>query len=254
MTTNSTSDPKAILEAANSTSDKVAVLHITFLAICTYVLVIVFSTTDVDLLIGKGVRLPLVNVDVPILGFYVTVPYLLVLFHFNLLLQLQLLSRQLFAFDHTAPEYNCVGGLHDQLNVFPYNYYLVGRVSRLVRGFAALLVIVTILVLPLLALLTLQARFLAYQSQPMTWTQRVATWLDVAMVLTLWPVIMDPNDSWCDYIRGVWQRVRSHWLRWIWGLFGLVIVGAILVSQSPESFVRRSMVISAWAAVGLLAP
>ena len=68
-------DAKALLDAANRASEKVAALHIAFLAVCTYVVVIVFSTTDMDLLIGKGIKLPVVAVDVPILGFYATAPY-----------------------------------------------------------------------------------------------------------------------------------------------------------------------------------
>lgn len=112
-------DAKALLDAANRASEKVAALHIAFLAVCTYVVVIVFSTTDVDLLIGKGVKLPVVAVDVPIVGFYATAPYLLVLFHFNLLLELQLLSRKLYAFDRAAPQQAGIGGLRDQLTSFP---------------------------------------------------------------------------------------------------------------------------------------
>ena len=59
-------DAKALLDAANRASEKVAALHIAFLAVCTYVVVIVFSTTDMDLLIGKGIKLPVVAVDVPL--------------------------------------------------------------------------------------------------------------------------------------------------------------------------------------------
>ena len=86
-------DAKALLDAANKASEKVAALHIAFLAVFTYIVVIAFSTTDMDLLIGKGIKLPVVAVDVFIVGFYATAPYLLVLIHFNLLLELQLLSR-----------------------------------------------------------------------------------------------------------------------------------------------------------------
>lgn len=102
--------PEILLQGANRASEKVAALHIAFLALCTYVSVIVFSTTDLDLLIGKGVKLPVVDVEVSIKGFYTTVPYLVVLVHFNLLLQLQLLSRKLFAFDEAAPREEAMGG------------------------------------------------------------------------------------------------------------------------------------------------
>jgi hypothetical protein len=109
-TTTPAADPKALLVAANTASEKVAALHIVFLAICAYVLVIVFGTTDVDLLIGKGVKLPVVDVEVPIVGFYAMAPYLLVLVHFNLLLSLQLLSRKLYAFDDAAQRNEGSGG------------------------------------------------------------------------------------------------------------------------------------------------
>jgi hypothetical protein len=79
----SSEDAEALLDTANSASQHVAVLHVAFMALCAYVLVIVFSTTDMDLLIGKGVKLPVVDVTVPIVGFYAFAPYLVVLVHFN---------------------------------------------------------------------------------------------------------------------------------------------------------------------------
>jgi hypothetical protein len=70
----SSEDAEALLGTANSASQHVAVLHVAFMALCAYVLVIVFSTTDMDLLIGKGVKLPVVDVTVPIVGFYAFAP------------------------------------------------------------------------------------------------------------------------------------------------------------------------------------
>ncbi|NMQ18069.1 hypothetical protein E4P82_01975 [Candidatus Competibacter phosphatis] len=104
-------DVKALLDAANSASQTVAVLHVAFMAVCAYVLVIVFGTTDLDLLMGgNNVKLPVIDVAVPIVGFYAAAPYLVVLMYLNLLLQLQLLSRKLFAFDAVAPTDEEVGG------------------------------------------------------------------------------------------------------------------------------------------------
>ena len=197
----SSEDAEALLDTANSASQHVAVLHVAFMALCAYVLVIVFGTTDMDLLIGKGVKLPVVDVTVPIVGFYAFAPYLVVLVHFNLLLQLQLLSRQLYAFDAAAPKEERIGGLRDRLHIFPYTYYLVGRPGPIVRRLLGIVVGITLLVLPLATLLVLQLRFLAYQDQAVTWAQRIAVWLDVALVIALWPVIMDRGDSWRDYLR-----------------------------------------------------
>jgi uncharacterized protein YjbI with pentapeptide repeats len=234
----STADPTALLAAANGASEKVAALHIVFLAICAYILVIVFSTTDLDLLIGKGVKLPVVDVEVPIVGFYVMAPYLLVLVHFNLLLSLQLLSRKLYAFDDAARSNPETGGLHDQLSIFPYNHYLIGQPGRLVRAFLALVITITMLLLPLAALLTLQARFLAYQSEAVTWAQRLSVWLDVGLVAMLWPVIMDRHDSWSAYMGAVWRHARLHWRRWLWGIAGLLI--AVFLLEREVTLPRTS--------------
>jgi hypothetical protein len=169
----SSEDADALLDTANSASQHVAVLHVAFMALCAYVLVIVFGTTDMDLLIGKGVKLPVVDVTVPIVGFYAFAPYLVVLVHFNLLLQLQLLSRQLYNFDTAvAKEEERLGGLRDRLHIFPYTYYLVGRPGPIVRRLLGIVVGITLLVLPLATLLVLQLRFLAYQDQAVTWAQR----------------------------------------------------------------------------------
>lgn len=226
------SDPTALLAAANSASEKVAGLHVAFMALCTYVLVIVFSTTDKDLLVGKGIRLPVVDVEVPILGFYAVVPYLLVLVHFNLLLQLQLLSRKLYVFDDSAPDHDGIGGLRDQLHIFPYTYYLIGRQNPLVDKLLALVVTVTLLLLPLAALVSMQARFLAYQSEAVTWVQRLAVWLDVVLVGALWPVIMDRADSWTDYVASVGAHVRRHWFSYAWTVCGIALAVWCFTSEA----------------------
>jgi len=141
--TASSEDAEALLDTANNASQHVAVLHVAFMALCAYVLVIVFGTTDMDLLIGKGVKLPVpvVDVTVPIVGFYAFAPYLVVLVHFNLLLQLQLLSRKLYNFDTAVvKEEERLGGLRDRLHIlpyFPYTYYLVESSSDRTWGASA---------------------------------------------------------------------------------------------------------------------
>lgn len=230
-----------LLGACNSASAHVGVLHVAFMGLCAYVLVIVFGTTDMDLLIGKGVNLPVVGVDVPIVGFYAFAPYLIVLVHFNLLLQLQLLSRKLYAFDAVAPAEEGMGGLRDQLHVFPYTYYLIGQPSPVVRRLLGVVVTITILLLPLATLLILQIGFLAYQSEAVTWAQRFATWFDVVLVVALWPVIMDSKDDWWGYLRRMDQRMRSRPIRaFLWGLVWVAMMICWL-TENDEVFVLASL-------------
>ena len=230
-------DAKALLDAANSASQTVAVLHVAFMAVCAYVLVIVFGTTDLDLLMGgNNVKLPVIDVAVPIVGFYVVAPYLVVLMHLNLLLQLQLLSRKLFAFDAVTPAEEGVGGLRDRLHIFPYTYYLVGRPGAVVGGLLGLVVSVTLIVLPLATLLALQLKFLAYQAEGITWAQRVAVLLDVGLLVALWPVILHPRDDWqawwCETLAAYLPKKRA----WLAVVVLVASVMLILFGATPDIF------------------
>ena len=232
-------DVKALLDAANSASQTVAVLHVAFMAVCAYVLVIVFGTTDLDLLLGgNNVKLPVIDVAVPIVGFYAAAPYLVVLMHLNLQLQLQLqlLSRKLFAFDAVAPTDEEVGGLRDRLHIFPYTYYLVGRPSAVVGGLLGLVVSVTLVVLPLATLLALQLKFLAYQAEGITWGQRVAVFLDVGFLVVLWPAILHRSDDW----KAWWRETLAAYLpkKRVWlAMIALVTsVVLILFAATPDLF------------------
>lgn len=96
---------RPLLESANSASARVAVLHIALMVTCSYVLIVTLSTTDLNLLIGGGVRLPVVDVEVPIVAFFVLAPLLVILVHFNFLLQPQLRSRKLIGFEEIVEDY-----------------------------------------------------------------------------------------------------------------------------------------------------
>uniref|UniRef100_Q3AR89 Uncharacterized low-complexity proteins-like protein n=1 Tax=Chlorobium chlorochromatii (strain CaD3) TaxID=340177 RepID=Q3AR89_CHLCH len=216
-------DPLTLLEVANHSSERLAVQHTAFIAACVYVLIIVFGTTDLDLLIGKGVRLPFVDVEVPIVGFFAFVPFILVLVHFNLLLQLQLLSRKLFAFDATVPQDDGIGGLRDRLHIFAFTYYLAGNPSRLVKPFLAIMVSITLVLLPLFVLFAMQLQFLAYQDEVITWMQRFALWLDIALINIFLPTMLHPKDDWKSYWRNVIACYVPH--RRVWLSFLLLYVG-----------------------------
>lgn len=235
-------DAQALLTSANGASERVAGQHMAFMAVCVYVLVIVFGTTDIDLLTGRGVKLPVINVDVPIVGFYAFAPFLVVLVHFNLLLQLQLLSRELFAFDAAAPQEEHFGGLRDRLHIFPYTYFLVGKLSTLMRRLIGLMVSITMLVLPFVTLLALQFWFLAYQSEPVTWLQRVAIWIDIVVVTILWPIILHPRDDWWSYWRDILTILVPQ--RRIWIAFVVLVLGHVLFSFSATAEQSRPLILT----------
>jgi uncharacterized protein YjbI with pentapeptide repeats len=221
-------------------------------SVCFYVLVIVFGTTDLDLLIGKGVKLPIVDVEVPIVGFYLSAPMLIVLVHFNLLLQLQIFSRKLYALDdrllqskdkRTTPsllkqrrsyerlETSEIDN-RDLLHIFPCTFYLIGHTQGLILRCLSVVVGTTLVVLPLATLLALQLRFLAYQSPTMTWIQRLAVWFDVAVIGALWPVIMTRYEKPSIYLSSIAEALRLEWKKTVcW----LPICASFLIALFTEN-------------------
>src|SRR4051812_36793636 len=89
---------EALLDSVNDTSKAVGSLHVGFVALYAYVAVVIWSTTHEDLVRVAPIKLPLLQTELSLTGFFQWVPWLVVLLHFNLLLQLYLLSRKLWSF------------------------------------------------------------------------------------------------------------------------------------------------------------
>lgn len=87
-------EPEDLVDSINASAGHVNALTITFLILCVYIGVAVASTTDEVLLLGRDLGLPLFDVEVPLVTFYILTPGLLFLLHLNLLLQEYLLLRK----------------------------------------------------------------------------------------------------------------------------------------------------------------
>src|SRR5690348_14461923 len=155
-----------LLGAVNEAAGAVSGRFVTFVTVGAYVAVTVASTTHEMLLRAASlVTLPLLNAQIPIIGpfgFYSIAPWLIVLLHSDLLLQLSILSNELERFDQEA------SGLPDDQQTmlrqrmanFYYVLYLAGQApSRFLHLLSAFITWVTAVVLPLALLLWIQIRF-----------------------------------------------------------------------------------------------
>jgi uncharacterized protein YjbI with pentapeptide repeats len=132
-----------------------------FLAAQLYVLVTVGGTTDLDLVLASSsFNLPVVNVTVPLIGFYLIAPFLLLLFHINLLFNLA---------EHVSllDKWLKVGG--DTALRFPYVINVIACMEHENRKGIRLWVIrriaiFCIIILPSFILLFTQVRFSDYHS------------------------------------------------------------------------------------------
>jgi hypothetical protein len=84
-------DPKDVAElqkALNDTAGKASVLWTTFITFQLYLAIAFGSVTHRDLFLEAPIKLPLLNVDLPLVGFFVLAPILLPLLVFLQLLGL----------------------------------------------------------------------------------------------------------------------------------------------------------------------
>lgn len=205
-----------LLEAANSASQTVAALHVAFLAFAAYLGIIVWGTTHEDLLRISPVKLPILDVELPLTTFYCFVPWMVVLLHFNLLMQLELLSCKLWNLDRDLPNTPAGQQVRDRLFIFPFTHLIAGSSSvRLIRWLLSLVVGITVIALPLFMLLAAQIRFLPFHDEAITWSQRVAVWFDAIMLLALWPLIASPKDRALEWWRHLRFRLLDYWFAWL---------------------------------------
>ena len=142
-----------------------------FLVVALYLLIIVGTTTDLMLLRGEIVALPLMEVGVPVVAFYSVAPLIFLLLHINLLLRLSQLTETVSRWKKNSV------GLKDEHSslVFPLDF------ARLLldgkpRWVLYAVVVTQIVILPIVVLLALQMSFLAYQSSGITvWHQLIIT-------------------------------------------------------------------------------
>jgi uncharacterized protein YjbI with pentapeptide repeats len=236
-------------------------VYLSFLLLGTYIAVIIGSTTDVQLLKVSPVTLPLLNVPLPIVGFYVVVPWLLLLFYFNLLLHLTFLAQRLHRLNAVLAAFSDEAPRAEQrlrLFPFPFSALLIGRPARWsLRVLLGLMVWTTVLVLPLVLLLWAQVRFLPSHDTFITWTHRIAILVDLALLWLFGPLILIPESGGASPARlfPLWREEQRQWAvqrtartrlrRWRTGLLCLTLVTVVFalgIAVLPEEAIEVRMV------------
>ena len=163
----------------DTSSEKNRNALLSFLAVQLYLFATIGSTTDLQLLLSNSAfNLPLVNIGIPIVGFYIFAPILLLILHFNLLLNLS---------EHVDILHDWQGEQPSNRR-FPYliniiaTYQLSGQ-SRFKLFITKGVAILAMVVFPVAILLFFQLRFSDYQS---AWITALHTVIMLADLLVLY--------------------------------------------------------------------
>jgi uncharacterized protein YjbI with pentapeptide repeats len=196
-------DPRDVGElqsALNDAAGKASVLWTTFITFELYLAIAFGSVTHRDLFLNKPIKLPVLNVDLPLVGFFVVASAVLVIFHFYVFLQLLMLAVKAKDYDtllkQEISDTSDLQYLRQRLDSFFVLQLLVGPTERRTDfdGLSLKLITwITLVGVPVLILLQGQVTFLPYHRENILWLQRVAVLIDLALIWHFWTRIHNVN-------------------------------------------------------------
>ncbi|WP_167591603.1 pentapeptide repeat-containing protein [Jiella endophytica] len=196
-----TDDPEAISpqvptveKAVNEAASRVRATWLTYILFWTYLVISTGSVTHLQMFLDEGVKLPVLDVDLPLTGFFFVAPTLFVVMHAYLLVQLWELRERADGWRHlTRHLMRSDGGYHQMRQMLdPYVVLQAitlpaqSRKDRRYRNILAAIVWLTLVAAPVSLLVFMQIRFLPYQSEPITWAHRGLLAVDLTLLLMLW--------------------------------------------------------------------
>src|SRR5688572_21269382 len=172
-------NPYSLLAAVNASARSAGVAWLIFLGLMAYLLIAIASVTHRDLLLAGDVTLPLLQVRIGLIRFFLLVPILFVLLHVGLLGKLALLARKTLEFDAAVRLLESTDQRSHPLRLELDNFFLVQVIagpdrSRVVSAFLNSLTWLTLVIFPLALLLYVQVAFLPFRDGAVTMVHRLA--------------------------------------------------------------------------------
>ena len=229
----------AVVDAANVGAG----LWLSYLFTLFYFAIAAGAVTHRDLLIENPVKLPFLNIELPLKGFFVLGPLVFLIVHTYVLLHFVLLAGKIGAF-HAELQAQIHGDdtrvrLRRQLpsNIFVQSLAGPREVRTGVIGFLLRRIIeISLVAGPIALLILFQLQFLPYHSEWITMWQRIAVVIDIAALWILWPSIARGETTrlgWSDF-----RRVRVGTL--VLGSFLLVLL-VVTIATFPGEWVEEHL-------------
>jgi uncharacterized protein YjbI with pentapeptide repeats len=181
------------------------------------------------------VKLPFLNIELPLLAFFFLAPILFIVVHAYTLVHLVMLTEKTKRYHRALhdPTRDLADATRENLQwQLPSNIFiqLLAGPSGLRGGLFGWLLRaigrVTLLIAPVLLLLMMQVQFLPFHSSFITWTQRIALVIDVLLIWWLWGKVLSGREV-DGHRRGSWA----------WASLGCAFsLAAILFSGAAATF------------------
>jgi uncharacterized protein YjbI with pentapeptide repeats len=206
-------DVETLGNAVNDSAGRVSTIWVSFLIFALYLLTAATTVTNRQLFLAEPVKLPVLNIDLPLWGFFFLAPILFVIFHVYVLLQVMLLARTAAAYndaveraaqrDGLTPEDDA--SLRQRLANTLFAQIFAGSPRERSGWFGWLLKAmawITLVAAPILILVVFQFAFLPYHSHIATWTHRLLILVELMVAFALWPLVLNSERDFA------WQQIR----------------------------------------------
>jgi uncharacterized protein YjbI with pentapeptide repeats len=203
-------DVGALERSLNDSATRVSALWISFIFFALYMVISIGTVTQRQLLLEDPVRLPVLNVDLPVVGFFFLAPTIFVVFHAYLLLQVVLLGRTAATYNEALDRSAHFAGdnarLRQRLANTLFAQLFAGSPRErkgLVGALLTTLAWITLAIGPILVLLFFQFGFLPYHSHIVTWLHRILILVELVLIFTLWPLALHPDRdfNWLRFLK-----------------------------------------------------
>jgi uncharacterized protein YjbI with pentapeptide repeats len=206
-------DVEALERSLNDSATRVSAIWVSFLIFSLYLLIAGSTVEHRQLLLAEPVKLPVLNVDLPLWGFFFLAPILFVILHVYVLLQVLLLARTAAAYNDAIERAKLPRQVESSLRQRLANTLFAqifagtprereGWLGWLLKAMAW----ITLAIAPILTVLAFQFSFLPYHSHVATWTHRFLILVELAAAFVLWPLVLDARRD-LKWI-GIWAWIK----------------------------------------------
>ena len=189
-------DLQALRDAVVDAASVGAGLWLSYLFVLFYFAIAAGAVTHRDLLLEDPVKLPFLNVELPLKAFFILGPLVFLIVHTYVLLHFVLLAGKIGAFPRELQDQVYGDDRRAQLRrQLPSNIFVQSLAGpREVRegpvgSLLWLIIGISLVAGPIALLLLFQLQFLPYHSGWTTNWQRIAIVIDLTLLWTLWPSI-----------------------------------------------------------------
>ena len=205
-------DVVALERSVNDSAGRVSSIWLSFVAFSAYLAAAASMISHRQMFLQEPIKLPTINIDLPLVASAILLPLLFVIYHIFVLLQVVLLSRTADAYneaiehgvteaaDRTRVRQRLANTLFAQLFAGSPRER-EGVLGWLLRAMAW----ITLAIAPVGVLLVFEIKFLPFHSAAVTWTHRGLIVVDLLALLLLWAGAIDPRRD------IAWQGLLKSW-------------------------------------------